>query len=304
MKAQTRGSGIPHVDPDLLYNLRINIFTKSERTKIANILTTVDKAIEQTETLIAKYEKIKTGLMQDLLTKGIDENGKIRSEETHEFKYSPLGRIPVEWETISVKEFASQNDHSIVDGPFGSNLKRIHYKDKGIPIIQSGFVTNNKFFANRYLFVTKEKFKMEIRSRVVPGDLVMAKIGAQCGKCALLPENHPVGIIAGNCLKVTISKNNSNDFLEILFHYLYSIEKFDEIITTTAQPAVSMQSLKKMNIVRPLLKEQLRIVSVFKGLDKMIHDETENLIKNQKIKMGLMQDLLKGKVRVNKLIKN
>ena len=36
--------------------------------------------------------------MQDLLTRGIDENGNLRSEETHEFKDSPLGRIPVEWD--------------------------------------------------------------------------------------------------------------------------------------------------------------------------------------------------------------
>ena len=36
--------------------------------------------------------------MQDLFTKGIDEKGNIRSEETHEFKASPLGRIPIEWE--------------------------------------------------------------------------------------------------------------------------------------------------------------------------------------------------------------
>ena len=40
--------------------------------------------------------------MQDLLTRGIDEHGNLRSEQTHEFKDSPLGRIPVEWE---VREF-------------------------------------------------------------------------------------------------------------------------------------------------------------------------------------------------------
>src|SRR5690606_28859919 len=73
---------------------------KSEQTAIAHILSTVDKAIEGTEKLIAKYKRIKTGLMQDLLTKGIDENGNIRSEKTHKFKDSPLGRIPVEWEVI------------------------------------------------------------------------------------------------------------------------------------------------------------------------------------------------------------
>jgi len=42
--------------------------------------------------------------MQDLLTRGIDEHGNLRSEETHQFKDSPLGRIPVEWEVIALSD--------------------------------------------------------------------------------------------------------------------------------------------------------------------------------------------------------
>ena len=79
-------------------NIDLPFPPKSEQTKIAEILSTVDQAIEQTEALIAKQQRIKTGLMQDLLTRGIDEDGNLRSEETHEFKDSPLGRIPVEWD--------------------------------------------------------------------------------------------------------------------------------------------------------------------------------------------------------------
>ena len=64
---------------------------KAEQAKIAEVLSTVDRAIEQTEALIAKQQRIRTGLMQDLLTRGIDEHGDLRSEQTHEFKDSPLG---------------------------------------------------------------------------------------------------------------------------------------------------------------------------------------------------------------------
>ena len=73
---------------------------KAEQAKIAEVLSTVDRAIEQTEALIAKQQRIKTGLMQDLLTRGMDEHGNLRSEQTHKFKDSPLGRIPVEWDPI------------------------------------------------------------------------------------------------------------------------------------------------------------------------------------------------------------
>ena len=53
--------------------------SKEEQQKIAEILEKIDNAIEKTDKIINKYKKIKEGLMQDLLTKGIDENGNIKS---------------------------------------------------------------------------------------------------------------------------------------------------------------------------------------------------------------------------------
>jgi len=81
------GSGLPNIQQKAIKEFKI-IFPKSitEQKQIAEILSKVDKTIEQTEALIAKYKRIKTGLMQDLLTKGIDENGNIRSEKPMSLK--------------------------------------------------------------------------------------------------------------------------------------------------------------------------------------------------------------------------
>ncbi|MFH1800915.1 MAG: restriction endonuclease subunit S, partial [Candidatus Omnitrophota bacterium] len=90
--------------------------SKQEQTKIAEILSTVDRAIEETEAVIAKQQRIRTGLMQDLLTRGIDEHGNLRSEQTHQFKDSPLGNIPVEWEITQIGNAASlQRGHDITE---------------------------------------------------------------------------------------------------------------------------------------------------------------------------------------------
>ena len=75
-----------------------------EQSKIAEVLSTVDQAIEQTKALIAKQQRIKTGLMQDLLTRGIDEHGNLRSERTHEFKDSLLGRVPAGWSVATLNQ--------------------------------------------------------------------------------------------------------------------------------------------------------------------------------------------------------
>lgn len=106
--SMTGSAGQQRVPTDFFEKFEVLAFPKPEQTKIAEILSTVDRAIEQTEALIAKQQRLKTGLMQDLLTRGIDEHGNLRSEHTHPFKDSPLGRIPVEWEVSDLDVLADR----------------------------------------------------------------------------------------------------------------------------------------------------------------------------------------------------
>ena len=74
-----------------------------EQRRIAEILDTLDEAIRKTEQVIAKLQQMKQGLLHDLLTRGIDDNGELRDPDRHpeQFKDSPLGRIPREWEVAT-----------------------------------------------------------------------------------------------------------------------------------------------------------------------------------------------------------
>ena len=119
---------------------------------IKEILSTVDKAIEQTEALIAKQQRIKTGLMQDLLTKGIDEHGNIRSEETHAFKDSPLGRIPVEWEVVELESITKRNSpitYGVVQP--GKIAKKLRVNTKIVKNELGLVYINNKEVRNKYI---------------------------------------------------------------------------------------------------------------------------------------------------------
>ena len=93
LRQMNEATGVPSLSRELLYKIEVPTPTEPEQAKIADILATVDRAIEQTDALIGKQQRIKTGLMQDLLTRGIDEHGKLRCEQTHKFKESPLGEI-------------------------------------------------------------------------------------------------------------------------------------------------------------------------------------------------------------------
>src|SRR3989344_2117395 len=89
-----------------------------EQQKITEILATVDGAIEKTDALIEKYKRMKTGMMQDLFRYGIDTKGKIRSEKTHKFKNSLLGRIPAEWKIGGFEMVKHPIRPYIKTGPF------------------------------------------------------------------------------------------------------------------------------------------------------------------------------------------
>jgi type I restriction enzyme S subunit len=124
------------------------------------------------------------------------------------YKQTEVGVIPEDWTVDTVASVTPRNTRNgIVDGPFGSNLKTIHYRKTGIPIITSGYVTEGCFSAVSYLYVDQQKFAEEKRSAVRPGDIVMAKIGARCGSSAILPEWHQTGVLSGNALKITVDQS-------------------------------------------------------------------------------------------------
>lgn len=214
------------------------------------------------------------------------------------YKQTEVGIIPNDWKLFSIQQLTPQNrKYTIVDGPFGSNLKTIHYRKSGIPIITSGYVTDGRFNASEYLYVDIEKFKQERRSAVRGGDIVMAKIGERCGASAILPKNHPEGILSGNALKISIDESEySTELISQILWWHHVTGKFELLRTTGAQPAISMANLKTYKIpIPPNKSEQTAIATALSDADALITSLEKLIAKKKLIKQGAMQELLKPK---------
>lgn len=61
-------SGVPSLNATTIENLQIIVPEKDEQQAIAQILSDMDSEIEQLEKKLAKYQQIKQGMMQELLT--------------------------------------------------------------------------------------------------------------------------------------------------------------------------------------------------------------------------------------------
>lgn len=269
-----------------------------EQTQIANILSKVDESISQTKQLITKYTRIKTGLMQDLLTKGIDENGNIRSEETHEFKDSPLGRIPKEWEVPvldEIKDFITS----------GSRGWAKYYNVEGSQFIR---ITNLK---RRQIEIDKTEIKFVklpgsaegMRSRLQAGDLLIS-ITADLGMIGVVSADFGDAFVNQHIALVRLIQTEINP--NFIGYFLCSQQgqiMFSLLNDGGAKAGLNLKTIGKIPVIKPSKTEQNLIVERIEAVKDTIINFYTQLSKLQSLKTGLMQDLLSGKVRVNHLVK-
>jgi len=280
----------PALSLKTMKSFKVSVPPLPEQKKIAEILSTVDEAIEKSDQIIEKTQELKKGLMQELLTRGIGHK---------KFKKTPIGEIPEEWEVVKLKDIAASQKYSFVDGPFGSNLKSMHYTEQGVPVIQSQFIISGKFRPTETFYVSEQKAKELIRSKVVPGDIVIAKIGVNYGASATVPANYPIAVLSGNTMKITPNLDKMlTEFLQYALHYFRMIKRFDGIVSTTAQPAITLKGIKNLKISLPKISEQKKIAEILSSVDEQIEKAIIHKERLEEIKKGLMQMLLTGKVRV------
>ncbi|MEA1868630.1 MAG: restriction endonuclease subunit S [Euryarchaeota archaeon] len=270
---------------------------KPEQTKISEVLSTVDRAIEQTEAIIAKQQRIKTGLMQDLLTRGIDEHGSIRSEETHEFKDSPLGRIPVEWDLVSISGVSDVRGRVGWKGYTVSDLRDSGPLALGAAQISTDYHLN----LSRPTHLSIEKYEESPEIMVHADDILVVQRGNSIGKVVLIDRDIGPATINPSMILLTKLKVSPQFVYATLITSSFQKQLSDET-SATGVPMISQAQLQRMQIPKPREEEQLMICKILSGLFDSIHSKESALLKIRSLKTALMHDLLTGKMRVTHLL--
>lgn len=293
-----QGSGLKHLQKKDLKKHKI-VFPEnpSEQTTIARILSKVDEAIAQTEQLIAKYTRIKTGLMQDLLTKGIDEHGNIRSEQTHEFKDSPLGRIPKEWDVSQL----SQLCNLIVDC---KNRTCPFVEKSEYPVIRTSNIKEGKLVWEDMKYTDAQSYKVWTERAIPQENDVIITREAPLGQVLKIPKG--ISPVLGQ--RTMLFRLDQSKLLpEFLVNSILT-EKM-QLYLHSLSGGSTVHHLKVGDVKTILIQhpkspiEQQKIQNLLVNEDKLIASFSEHLSKLQSLKTGLMQDLLSGKVRIKYLIK-
>jgi len=240
--------------------------SKKEQLVISNILEKIDQNIEKTEQIIEKYRKIKSGLMDDLLT------GKIRIKdgkwvkETEFKEVEGVGRIPKDWEVKELKEiikiYYGKDQKSVQDnvngrypilgtgGQIGKSVEYL-YNKPSVLIGRKGTIDKPRYIEEPF-WTVDTLFYTEIYGNYVPKWVYYA-------------------------LKL-INLNIYNE--------------------ATGVPSLNPKTIYKIKLSIPSKNEQKHITKTITKQDQLIEKEEQYLEKLKKLKAGLMEDLLTGKVRV------
>jgi type I restriction enzyme S subunit len=270
--------------------------------KIATILTSIDTAIEKTEALIEKYQQIKAGLMHDLFTRGVLPNGQLRPprEQAPElYQETEIGWMPKEWNV----DIAERVLESIADGPFGSNLKTEHYVvDASVRVVRLQNISSYEYADGDKAYISAKHASFLIRNKVVGGDVLIAGLGDErypVARACCYPDALPPAVNKADCFRARCN----TDIMSNIFFMLFlnseiaqrQTRRYEQGVT---RPRINTGNMKRLLVCVPEMNEQKQFVAKFEAMQTAIHAKQANLEILRQQKLGLMQDLLTGKVPV------
>lgn len=271
--------------------------------RIAGLLSSIDNSIEKTEALIDKYQKIKTGLMQDLFTRGVLPNGQLRPprEQAPElYQETTIGWIPKEWAQRRLEDLLAPIANSIRSGPFGSALLKNELVEFGIPFLGIDNIHTERFQSKFHRFVTEKKFNQLAKYKVRADDIVITIMGT-VGRCCVIPKTLEVALSSKHLWTMTFDQQKVIPELICwqLNHANWSKAWFRRAMQGGIMDAIQSSTLKNLQLTTPSPEEQALIYQIYRGISERLEQEAAQLRKLRQQKLGLMQDLLTGKVQVN-----
>lgn len=271
---------VPSVNQSQMEDIPITYPPLPEQQRIATILSSVDDVIEKTQAQIDKLKDLKTGMMQELLTKGIGHT---------EFKDSSVERIPVGWEVKKFGDLTIEHKQG-----FYSKEK---YTSDGTYLIRITDMQNPYIsFTKMPKVVINDKDKEAYK--VINGDFLFARSGA-IGRYGIY-DSASEAVFASYLIRFRFDLNETlNEFIGFWYESDVCQKQLGTITQGSSNININAQNIKELKFPVPPINEQKNITQAIMSVVNKINVGKRKAINLQNTKKALMQDLLTGKVRVS-----
>jgi type I restriction enzyme, S subunit len=269
----------------------------NEQRSIGEILDSVDGAICQTKALLAKQQRIKSGLMHDLLIRGLDAQGRLRDPSTHRFKESPVGTIPEEWNSVRLASLVPHGypiTYGVVKpGPGDPN---------GVKFVRGGDFPEGEILETELRTITKDVSNCYQRTILVGGEVLISLVG-EPGACAVVPRRLAGSNIARQVAMIRVKRGINPEYLRAQIASESTQRRLLGEMYGSVQAVINLDRLRQVLVAIPNDEaEQTAIVAAGRLVDSDIRALIIGLGKLRLFRAGLMHDLLTGDMPVTPLL--
>lgn len=264
-----------------------------EQRRIADILGAVDRAIDATRAVIEQTRRVKAGLLQELLTRGVGPDGRPHQR----LKDSPIGPVPAEWRveplSAALLGIEAGRNPAAPNSPASTDQWGV---------LKVSAIGHGRFHPGENK-VLPDDYEVARLHRVRAGDVLItrANTAALVGACCRVPPGDYRLMLSDKTLRLVADTSCLMSSFLALYMAAPSVRGYFAVAATGS--SASMKNLSQGKITRlpiplPPLDEQHRIVTILDAVDAELRAEQTKHTHLTTLKAGLLQDLLSGTVRV------
>ena len=290
LEAAATGQAYPAVRPDDVSNYSIALPPQSEQRAIANVLDSIDEAIDRTEAVIAATETLRDALLHELLTRGVP------GWHT-EWKDVPgIGTIPADWEVVQLGEVAevafSNVDKKTVVGE--APVRLCNYTD---------VFCNRRITPDLDLMEATANAKEIGRWNLRAGDVLFTKdseTSEEIGIPAFVEADMPE-VLCGYHLGLARPRAELLDgaYLAEAFSSPRLAVQFSRIANGVTRFGLTLGATNQVNVPLAPLQEQKTIAGLLSGVDTTIAEARRERNGLRSLKESTADALLTGRARIH-----
>lgn len=291
INTKAKGVGIPHVDPNILWNYYLPIpplpEQKSIVSKIEELLSDLENGkqqlhIAQQQLKVYRQSLLKATFESKLTNKNIN------------------GELPKGWKWVKIDTFLSDKKKGMATGPFGTMLKKSEHQKDGVPVLGIENIGVGVFQMPNKIFITNKK-ATELKSfRVEENDIIISRSGT-VGEICLLPKKMEGSIISTNLIRVSLNLEIINPkFFVYLFQGGKVRQQVFELCKGSSRAFLNQTILNSLDFPFCTLNEQQHIVDELESkltvCDKIEETINQSLLQAETMRQSILKKAFEGKL--------
>lgn len=285
-----RNNGLLNINESQFYSVHVPVPPVPEQGRIAAVLSSVDDAIRCGESVCAGVEKVKQGLLSDLMSEGVP--GQHSS-----FVESEVGKVPADWAVQPVSDLVAEGTaitYGIVQaGPHVAG---------GVPYLRTGDVKEAGIDVEKLGRTSREIASQFKRSEVRAGDLVIC-IRASVGTVVMVPSELDGANLTQGTARIAPGPRVNGRFLLWALRSAGLQSWIGQQCKGSTFREITLARLRELPVPVPSLAEQAAIANALDACEARTKAEVEALAALRRLRIALCTSLLSGQLRVPEVIK-